>query len=88
MEERISRDASFGGKTETNTTSVGEAFNSACYPPWVFITQNVYFEQLLNRVRKKISSVATLQEREGICDWWLVIMPPTSSNIPSFRKLV
>lgn len=86
MEGPISGHAISGDDLKKHKTSVREAFNSACYYPGAPTTQQQRFEQFLERVRKRLSSVAEVQESEGISDWQLVIMPP--NRIPRFRKLV
>lgn len=86
MEHSISGHAVSGDLTRKHETSIGEAFSLACYYAGVLTTQHKGFEQFLERVHKRLSSVAKVQETEGISDWELVIMPP--SNIPRFRKLV
>lgn len=89
MERSISGHAFSGNLAQKIETSVGEAFNSACYYPKAgkaHATQHKRFEESLEQVHKRLPSVAKVQESEGLSDWELVIMRP--SDTPWFRKLV
>lgn len=86
MEGLISGHDFSGDYFQKHKTSVREAFNSACHYPVAPTTQHKRFEQFLEQVRKRLSSVAEVEDSEGISDWQLVIMP--RNKIPRFRKLV
>lgn len=89
MERLISGHAFSGTLTQKLETPVGEAFNSACHYPKAgkaHATQHKRFEEFLEQVHKRLSSVAKVQESEGLSDWELVTIPP--DNIPWFRKLL